>query len=310
MIYEFAVDPELLLHWAKSSQFKFWRGQFGLGQPRVATALSSKKKWKKLAREVLQKAQFASGLDSTRAEQLVKLMSGDDPNFPVVERPGATFEGNVPWLDNALREHNRYPLQGILTPTTHRIEAVVIDATDYSVDSPAWDLPAEAPVPRTAEDFSRVLGPMLRAARTLVIIDPYMDFHQKRWRDPILALTAQATQSGVPLQRLILVTGNRIDAKELERQWREAVRRYEPALCMLMPPDAKVTVRVIAERRDGQKLHDRFVLTEIGGARFTVGLDTGVQGQTDGCHRLAKAHWEEAWRDYVECKSFDLVEEW
>lgn len=310
MIYEYAIDPTLLLHWSKPKHFKFWREQFGIGQPRVATALSSKKKWKRIAREVLQNAQFASSLDSTRAEQLVKLMSGDDPNFPVVERPGAAFDGELPWLDNALREHNRYPLQGILTPATHRIERVVIDATDYAVESPAWPLPTEAPVPRTPEDFSRVLGPMLWAAQTLVIIDPYMEFHQKRWRDSILALTGQATQGGVPLQRLVLVAGNRIDAKELERQWRAAVRLSDPALCTLMPHGAQVNVRVIAERRDGQKLHDRFVLTEIGGARFSVGLDAGAPGQTDGCHRLSKAHWEEAWSDYVKLKSFDLVAEW
>lgn len=48
----------------------------------------------------------------------------------------------------------------------------------------------------------------------------------------------------------------------------------------------KVTLYQWRERPGGQKLHNRYILTDLGGVSFHHGLDTGADGETDDLTRL------------------------
>ena len=49
----------------------------------------------------------------------------------------------------------------------------------------------------------------------------------------------------------------------------------------IIPKGLKVTVFQWKERPNGQKLHNRYILTDLGGVSFHHGLDTGKEGEID-----------------------------
>jgi hypothetical protein len=53
------------------------------------------------------------------------------------------------------------------------------------------------------------------------------------------------------------------------------------------------------EKHGGEKLHNRYVLTELGGVFLGVGLDEGDAGETDDFILLPRAQYEHRWSQYV-----------
>ena len=60
----------------------------------------------------------------------------------------------------------------------------------------------------------------------------------------------------------------------------------------------------------GEMLHDRFILTELGGVRFTVGLDEGGENEHTGVEILSKQSYEKQVKDYLSAQpAFVFVDE-
>lgn len=53
------------------------------------------------------------------------------------------------------------------------------------------------------------------------------------------------------------------------------------------------------QRQGGEKLHNRYVLTDLGGVSLGVGLDEGEAGETDDLLLLPRAQYELRWSQYV-----------
>jgi len=60
----------------------------------------------------------------------------------------------------------------------------------------------------------------------------------------------------------------------------------------IIPEGLQVTLYQWQEKSDGQKLHNRYILTDLGGVSFHHGLDTGRDGETDDISRLASKQYE------------------
>jgi hypothetical protein len=53
-----------------------------------------------------------------------------------------------------------------------------------------------------------------------------------------------------------------------------------------------------SEQAGGEKFHARYILTDIGGVRFDVGLDSGDPGQTTDVSLLDFTLYRQRWDDY------------
>ena len=61
----------------------------------------------------------------------------------------------------------------------------------------------------------------------------------------------------------------------------------------------QITLYKWQERPGGQKLHNRYILTGLGGVSFHHGLDTGAEGETDASNRLDLDQY------ILRCKQYD-----
>ena len=76
----------------------------------------------------------------------------------------------------------------------------------------------------------------------------------------------------------------------------------------IVPVDLQITLYQWQERPKGQKLHNRYILTDLGGVAFLHGLDVGQEGEIDDLTRLDRDQYNKRCRDYnLEQPAFDLV---
>jgi hypothetical protein len=57
-------------------------------------------------------------------------------------------------------------------------------------------------------------------------------------------------------------------------------------------------VRRLGQKTGGEKLHNRYILTDLGGVAFGVGLDEGDDGETDDLTLMDRALYELRWSQY------------
>ncbi len=317
MIHPFAVDPGLLAYWSARAPFRFWKTQFELGERRVIAGHPSSKRWKQQMRDTLR--EIGPNLDettATRAAELFKLFSQD---CPVLDRSDA-FDGNKTWIENAIAAHLAHPFRAILAVQAGSDEAAVIAAVEHPPESPLWSLPPDGPMARTTAAMLGRLDTMLRYATRITLVDPYFDFHKRRFAEPVLEmLAAISSRSGKPPIRVELIVSEKptaADGSQLDAAAHRAncFARSEGGarpFSACVPSGLPMVVSVVRERARGDLLHDRFVLTDVGGIQFTVGLDaTTHPWRRDGCHLLDGARLADYRSAYVEPREFDVVDSW
>jgi hypothetical protein len=72
-----------------------------------------------------------------------------------------------------------------------------------------------------------------------------------------------------------------------------------------------MTLRIVRleQRPQGEQLHNRYILTDVGGVLFGAGLDEGDDGITDDVHLLDRAQYEQRWQQYAsDSPAFDRPE--
>ena len=81
-------------------------------------------------------------------------------------------------------------------------------------------------------------------------------------------------------------------------------------LTRLIPNGMRVSFVRWSEKDGGQPLHNRYILTELGGVSFQHGLDDGKKGDTDDVALLDRESYELRWAQYAgDAPAFDLAEE-
>ena len=80
----------------------------------------------------------------------------------------------------------------------------------------------------------------------------------------------------------------------------------------LLLPGEGLRITLLKERRQGEKLHARYLLTEVGGVAVDPGLDIDTRpnsGNTFLVTRLSAKIHQELWREYVQRTGFQVITE-
>lgn len=299
MLHEYVVDPEVVATWCDRTNGRYFRASFGLGTPRVISRYPDH--WKKLVREAWRRS--TKGNDSNRLEELVKLLTS-----ATVVRSTADWSPGDGWLDNTVREHRRSPFRAILAQretrdsgagASTRARVPVLDPAGLDERTPLWSAPNGMKVKRTAGVIAHAVGSMLRIATDIVFVDPYFAPHRPGYL-PVLVACLRACHErrviGASPQVLILTSGEPKKKSGTPEFFEDKCRQLLPHR---LPPHQEVTLRRLAERPGGERLHNRYVLTEHGGVSFGAGLDERPDGDaTDDLNLLDREPYRQRWRQY------------
>jgi hypothetical protein len=291
MIFEYALEPATVASWKGLSEYRFFAGEFGLGSPRAMAAYPRFSLWRR-AVIAAAKAAGADDMDFQRITALLGLLQSNK-----VERGSSPFDGSRPWLENAEAEHVRpnSSFKAIMAVENPRsMDVVILGTIADAVVHPLWPCTRNENRDRKAGPMSDCVENMLRLARTIAFIDPCFHPGSPRYRSTLRAFLDVTFRNRTnPPARIEIHTSF---SKAPGAEYVDVFNREIPPL---IPIDATVRLRRLTQKGGGEKLHDRFILTNLGGVTFTVGLDEGNQGETTAIHLLDPDEYKLRWGQYM-----------
>jgi hypothetical protein len=168
--------------------------------------------------------------------------------------------------------------------------------------------------------MATALAPLLRCCGYAVFVDPHFDAKQ-RFLEPFKhfmeELITKRVTSTAPMVELHVAVENVLDDSLERRRACELISNLQRALPNLIPHGNSVRIVVWREKLRGQKLHNRYLLTDIGSVSFGIGLDcneesfnpTVSQSQTDDISCLSADLQDKRWCEYISSPAFDKVAE-
>jgi hypothetical protein len=304
MIHEYFIDPKLFLKWASSSRdYKFILDKFGVGSPRLLSSFPQSKA-SSLRKLLLNSEAFKNLPDAAQTEVggLIDALTEQVIRRRVSENISNDWYKD--WSENAKKESS------ILAPS------VIISGEEIS-DKKLWitgdealeihhliDHPEQLTPERTPEAFTKAVNNLLRYSNKIIIADPYLGT-ESAW-DTVeklikLALSEKINQANVEIQ---LIYG---DVKKT-RFPHYIIKKIE-SLKTELP--FKFSVYLVEEKSEGEKFHNRYLLTELGGITFGAGtqLNSSKGYHTDDLLLLKEPIYTKRWNQYFKAAAFDILKQ-
>lgn len=317
MIYEYAVEPAVVARWARDGVVGL-AGQFGLDQRRLVSDFPID--WVgEVSAALLEEFGYDAGdPDYIQASQFLNALL-DFMSANMISR-GWRRNQDKTWLEQAEEVHQAEPFHAILVSANPAEKPAFITAT--ILDNPKdqrWYLPTVSSTAKTADDLAEHLESLLRGASHLVIVDPYFDPQDESYREVLATLIDRAIGLRGPGRArpdVTLITGVAEGRPgggtvDLETQMRnEAHNRCEWAqqyLPACLPKGSNLTFMCVANFPDGDRLHNRFVLTDFAGASLPYGTQALGAKVFDDISPLFRGQYQRRWRQYTRPEQLRIV---
>ncbi|OSM07687.1 hypothetical protein [Magnetofaba australis] len=308
MIHEFALDPEMVARWHDRGEYAFFAGRFGMDAGRVVSGYP--KKWRQMVRKAFFD-QFPAG-DHNAEMRMEALL--DTLCEKMVKRP-SSFPELPTWLEKAEGEHGERPFRGILSHDNPRNRPFIITTDELAhgtitdeKNARHWEVPPAPSPPRDAGEFAQVVAPILRCCQHAVFVDPHFDPDPYRprflntLREMLAILWGQNHGLDAPQAELHISADKKGES--------EILRKCRAHLPDVISQGGKLRVVIWKSRAGGEKLHNRYLLTDIGSVGFGVGLDEADEAghdESDDLFRLSSAQHAKRWGQYVSAPAFELA---
>ena len=288
MVYEYALEPELVATWTDRRDCRYFKESFGVGQGRLVSRYP--KRWKKL---VWNASVGAGEFERKRLEVLLDHLSEQ-----MLRRKNHNWDSDSGgWIENAEQEHQRCPFHAIFARTNPKNQPQVLTESDLDLGEPKlWAVRDMLVVVRKAKEMADAVAPLLRSCTEAIFIDPYFCPQTTRYRrsfEAFLERMVRDRPGGIP--KRIEVHTAAADDHGKEKWYREVCKGK---LHRSIPHRIRVKVRRLKQKQDGEKLHNRYILTDLGGVTFGTGLDEGKKGETDDITLMDRRQYKLRWCQY------------
>ena len=315
MIHEYALEPELVASWHERKRAIFFAEEFGSAHNKFDTGRVVSRypeHWEDLVLKAF-KTTFGDKVTHSDRRRLDSMLS--HLRERMVKRPECIWDGGKDWLTNAEPAHRDRPFHAILARKNPRQNTNVMCEGDvWAEKAEHWNAPSTIIVQRYANKMAECVAPMLRCATKVLFVDPYFranhdqyqygDRHKKTLAAFLRTVSTRASQIKIELHTAHTVSTRasqiKIEPHTAHNEaldWETFRQECEQHLPSILPPGATLTVHRWKNRVE--KLHNRYILTDIGGVLFGAGLDEGAPGATDDVVRLNRYVYSQRLRDYA-----------
>jgi hypothetical protein len=263
MIYEFAISPKLCTSYENVRLFLV---TFGGERGRLLSDIPRKNWLRRALSEI--KGSKNGPVGRSRLSAATKKLSKQ----AMYKRNTAPNSENEDWLDHAIAAHNNRPFKAIITDCYDGNNECVIK-NDYDlIDNTRWKVPGDKTIERRPETMLEAIKPMLDCAREVILIDRNYRPELYRWPEFLIAIAKflSGREFSPSINRINYHIGNNLNRKTGEWLADHPEKLDHNKLLSKELPKGIIVNFFIWPKED---LHDRFVLTDVGGVEFGIGLD-------------------------------------
>lgn len=292
MFHEYALEPTVLRSRDTVRYFLDafgpWKGRFLFRYP--------DKKWLAMVRDFVLSPE-CEARDIEKHWIIERLNRMDEHIFSPRRAP---YDKAQPWRANATNEHARRSFRAVIVAEAPS-EGAFIEADAVSEEHPLWRVEPGAAVARDPASIVRALDLLIRRSSHVVVVDAYFRADQGDKLDALLHLCRAMRDPHV------VIDVHACDAVLAHHEFSRIARRAVP---QNLPPGMSVTFRSWTERRGGERFHNRYVITDVGGVQFGDGIERGDVGQFDRLSLLGHDERLRLWNlFYGAPPGFDLAGE-
>ncbi len=317
MIYEYAVSPQLVARWALDGVGRMV-GQFGMDNRRLVADFPVN--WKGEAHGALLElcGDDFSSLEYQNAsptmDAYLQILCD-----PIVCRTIPQARGGE-WLPAALNEHAQRPFHAILVDEPPPGDpAVVTPSVMDDVRNFRWYLPTISPARKTAEELALALTPLVARAKTIILVDPYFDSSEERFTSVLGSLLKAAVlnrEADLGMPKVVVMTGVEKahalkDGDFTEQQKKNVanhlINKARTHLPSVLPAGVELEFVCLAHPLGGDPLHNRYLLTDVGGAVIPFGADARGAEATDDVQPMQKGIYHARWKQYAKRQNLSVV---
>jgi hypothetical protein len=212
------------------------------------------------------------------------------------------WRNEVLWLENAEQEHARKPFHAIIAKTNPRSLTYVLEADSLTDANPLWKSQRCMIISRSPEAIAGCARTLIQVSKIVKLVDPYFVPSESRYRQTLEAICSCFPPEASGSHFEFEIHAN--DRCESE-YFKSVCHRHLP---LLVPKTFQVHVMQWKEITDGEKLHNRFILTDKGGMSFGAGLDSGEEGHSDEAQLLEEDVSRTRFSQYdIHSSAFGLV---
>lgn len=222
-------------------------------------------------------------------DTLRRLLNKLEDRHRLVRHPKSTH-GNpstdIEWFKLALEAHQHIMFDGIIasSPILAACGESCNEFLDIMnvLDSSVWTGRRRTLTLNACEPYYRpVLDPILRHAKSLIIVDPYFSPHEKKFRNFLnICIEQMGKRSASKLPgRIQIHTGDPSADRNHPESVNERLNAWEKCIKKNPFPTAiphKITIFIRKKKddRNGRRFHDRFILTDQCCIDIPMGTDT------------------------------------
>lgn len=277
MLFEYAVEPRLLKNWAS---FRYFYESFGVSEGRLISRYP--KHWERLVYD---------SLDSCGEIERLRIVERLKDIKSRMMNSGRPYESDKDWLLNAEISHTYKEFRAVVATANPRNKDFVIEGDSLDSQNPRWKAETRLPMPRKASEIARALSLFLQIGQAVVLVDPHFTPTALRFRESLKELAGASRKASGAYPRIELLLHSEWDYPSFEKECRTR-------LPSLLPPGVTLHVRILLETVGGEKLHNRYILTDRGGAFLGVGLDEGEPGQFEDLALMSDTQFQHRWTQY------------
>jgi len=315
VIYEYAIDPSLVVDWVINRDIGL-APQFGLDHRRVVSDFPEN--WEgEVTGAVLGHYEWdASDPDYIDANNFLNALL--DYVGPSVSR--GHINTNEPWLEQAIKVHDIDPFHAILCSNSIKGHDEVITPNVISdLRNTRWYIPTIDVTSKTSEAMAKQLSPLLRTSSRIILVDPYFEADKPEFAQVLSLLLVSAVSnrsidrtwpdvtvmSGVG-DREKPASGVSIEV-QLRNESSHRCSRAKEHLGPYIPKGMKVTFVCIAQFLDGDQIHNRLLLTNVGGAVIPYGTKAMDENVFDDITPLFLGQYRKRWRQYGKGDDLQII---
>ncbi|ENF3344125.1 hypothetical protein UL346_004323 [Escherichia coli] len=293
MFYKCAISPEALFEIAidRRNYRDFIKG-FSTGGNFLYSELPKLKRNKKQLLGLLNANH--SELQKKRLEDLIIFLKNNKVSRVY------DYVGDMSWSDN-ISAVNR------IEQFDHVVSSTPCDNLDVTNIDDFFGLnyARQKIVARIAEDMISIISRLLKTSEHIIIVDPYFSDKQRWWNVFISLLSVSANNSYKKNLKIDVISDGSKENSPTVNYLANKLNREN----LVFPDDFKlsVTFKSLTSREGNERLHNRYVLSNVAGVCFMHGLDEG-EG-TDDVSILSKEGYNKRWEHYTTNNVFDLIEE-